>query len=134
MDVPKSDSPDVAVLRDKGAISLAIANANSTSGPVLREGPAKPSSVMPDGNYAYGAWGGQPCNPYDTERVPRGSSSGSGASVAANLSHCSICEQTGGSCKGPASRANTVSLLATKGIMMDGGYGYQAYTDRAGVL
>jgi amidase len=132
MDAPKQDSPDIADLRKKGAISFAIANAARAG--LGEAGPEKPKSLLLSSNLAYGAWGGQPCNPYDTERVPRGSSSGSGASVAANLSHCSICEQTGGSCKGPASRANTVSLLATKGIMMDGGYGYQAYTDRAGVL
>jgi amidase len=132
MDAPKQDSPDIADLRKKGAISLAIANAARAGHGDA--GPEKPKSLLLSSNLAYGAWGGQPCNPYDTERVPRGSSSGSGAAVAANLSHCSICEQTGGSCKGPASRNNTVSLLATKGIMMDGGYGYQAYTDRAGVL
>jgi Asp-tRNA(Asn)/Glu-tRNA(Gln) amidotransferase A subunit family amidase len=132
MDAPKQDSPDIADLRKKGAISFAIANAARAGHGDA--GPEKPKSLLLSSNLAYGAWGGQPCNPYDTERVPRGSSSGSGASVAANLSHCSICEQTGGSCKGPASRNNTVSLLATKGIMMDGGYGYQAYTDRAGVI
>ena len=132
MDAPKQDSPDIADLRKKGAISFAIANAARAGHGDA--GPEKPKSLLLSSNLAYGAWGGQPCNPYDTERVPRGSSSGSGASVAANLAHCSICEQTGGSCKGPASRANTVSLLATKGIMMDGGYGYQAYTDRAGVI
>ena len=43
--------------------------------------PGKAAIVLPDGNLAYGPWGGQPCNPYDTERVPRGTSSGSGVSV-----------------------------------------------------
>jgi Asp-tRNA(Asn)/Glu-tRNA(Gln) amidotransferase A subunit family amidase len=132
MDAPKQDSPDIADLRKKGAISFAIANAARAGH--ADAGPEKPRSLLLASNLAYGAWGGQPCNPYDTERVPRGSSSGSGVSVAANLAHCSICEQTGGSCKGPASRNNTISLLATKGIMMDGGYGYQAYTDRAGII
>ena len=84
-------------------------------------------------NLAYGAWGGQPCNPYDTTRVPRGSSSGSGVAVSANFAACSICEQTGGSCKGPASRNGIVNLLTTKGILMDGGYGYQKIGDRAGI-
>jgi amidase len=132
MDAPKVDSPDVANLRSKGAISFAIANAARAGH--ADEGAEKPKSVMPPTNLAYAAWGGQPCNPYDTERVPRGSSSGSGVSVAANLAQCSICEQTGGSCKGPASRNNVVNLLATKGIMMNGGYGYDNYVDRAGVL
>ena len=133
MDAPKVDSPDVAELKAKGAISYAIANAMATNGPSLRNGPKKAGSVTPEGNYGYGAWGGQPCNPYDTERVPRGSSSGSGVAVAANLAACSICEQTSASCKGPASRNNIVNLLPTKGIMMDGGPGYSNIGDRAGI-
>jgi Asp-tRNA(Asn)/Glu-tRNA(Gln) amidotransferase A subunit family amidase len=132
MDAPKLDSPDVADLRAKGAISFAIANAARAG--AGDDGPAKAKSVFIGNNLAYGAWGGQPCNPYDTERVPRGSSSGSGVSIAANLASCSVCEQTGGSCKGPASRNNIVNLLTTKGILMDGGYGYQAIGDRAGVF
>jgi amidase len=131
MDAPKADSPDVADLRAKGAISLAIANAaRANHGD---SGPEKPKSLLLASNLAYGAWGGQPCNPYDTERAPRGSSSGSGVSISANLAMCSLCEQTGGSCKGPASRNGIVNLLTTKGIMMDGGYGYQNFGDRAGV-
>ena len=54
-------------------------------------------------------------------------------SVSANLVTCSICEQTTASCKGPASRNNVVSLLATKGVMMDGGTSYQNAGDRAGI-
>ena len=77
--------------------------------------------MLPDGNLAYGAWGGQPCNPYDTERVPRGTSSGSGVSVAANLVACSILRAERRVVQGPASRNNVVSLLTTKGVMMDGG-------------
>jgi Asp-tRNA(Asn)/Glu-tRNA(Gln) amidotransferase A subunit family amidase len=132
MDAPKTDSLDVADLRAKGAISFAVANAARAA--ASDEGPSKAKSVLLGSNLAYGAWGGQPCNPYDTERVPRGSSSGSGVAVAANLAACSICEQTGGSCKGPASRNNIVSLLTTKGILMDGGYGYQNIGDRAGLF
>jgi amidase len=131
MDAPSMDSPDVADLRAKGAISFAIANAARAG--AGDEGPEKPKSTLLASNLAFGAWGGQPCNPYDTERVPRGSSSGSGVSVGANLAACSICEQTGGSCKGPASRNNVVDILTTKGILMDGGYGYQAIGDRAGI-
>src|SRR5579872_1967220 len=123
MDAPKVDSPDVAMLRRKGAIIFAVANANSVGGmpwslaaeqrqaSALGLPRSGTRSVLPDGNVAYGIWGGQPCNPYDTERVPRGTSSGSAVSVAANLVTCSICEQTAGSCKGPASRNNVVNLL-----------------------
>jgi amidase len=134
MDVPKVDSTDVALLRDKGAISLAIANASNTGGPTARGGGSPKTPVTPDGNYGYGLWGGQPCNPYDTERVPRGTSSGSGVAVSANLAACSLCEQTNASCKGPASRNNVVNLLATKGVMGDGGPGYANAGDRTGVM
>jgi amidase len=131
MDAPPVDSPDVAKLRAAGAISLAIANAAKASGSA--SGAEKPKSVMLESNLAYGVWGGQPCNPYDTTRVPRGSSSGSGVAVSANLAACSICEQTGGSCKGPASRNGVVNLLTTKGVLGDGGFGYQKIGDRAGI-
>jgi amidase len=131
MDVPKADSPDVADLRAKGAISFAVANAaKATNG---EDGPEKAKSVFIGNTLAYAAWGGQPCNPYDTERVARGSSSGSGVAVAVNFAACSICEQTGGSCKGPASRNNIVNFLTTKGILGDGGYGYKNIGDRAGI-
>jgi Asp-tRNA(Asn)/Glu-tRNA(Gln) amidotransferase A subunit family amidase len=88
---------------------------------------------MPDNNLQYGLWGGQPCNPYDTTRVPRGTSGGSAVSVAANLVTCSICEQGFASCKGPASRNNVVNLLTTKGITQDGGIGSKQLGDRAGI-
>ena len=131
IDVPKFDSPDVARARAAGAISLAMTNAaRAGSGD---DGPEKAKGYFVGNNLAYAAWGGQPCNPYDTERVPRGSSSGSGVAVSANLGACSFCEQSGGSCMGPASRNGIVSLLTTKGVMMDGGYGFQSPGDRAGV-
>jgi Asp-tRNA(Asn)/Glu-tRNA(Gln) amidotransferase A subunit family amidase len=131
MDAPESDSPDVALLRSKGAISLGVANAAAAG--AGSAGSIKSATARPPSNTASAVWGGQPCTPYDTERVTRGSSSGSGVAVSANLAACSICEQTGGSCKGPASRNNIVNLLPTKGIMMDGGYGYQNIGDRAGI-
>jgi amidase len=131
MDAPKYDSPDVANLRKKGAISFAVATASSTG--LNAPGPAKAQLIIPGNNFQDAAWGGQACNPYDTERVPRGTSNGSGVSVAANLAQCSICEQTSASCKGPASRNNVVNLLTTKGILMDGGLGYSDAGDRAGI-
>jgi len=132
MDAPRADSPDIAELRAKGAIIYAVATANAVGGPG-KEGPAKATKVMPDNNLQYGLWGGNPCNPYDTTRVPRGTSGGSGVSVSANLSTCSICEQGFASCKGPASRNNVVNLLTTKGVIMDGGIGNKSPGDRAGI-
>src|SRR5215467_873551 len=135
MDVPKVDSPDIADLREKGAIVYAVATAKATG---IGDGNnygggSNGSSVLLDGNMGYGVWGGQTCNPYDTERVPRGTSNGSAVSVSANLATCSICEQTSASCKGPASRNNIVNLLTTKGVLMDGGITGKNSGDRAGI-
>lgn len=131
MDAPKYDSPDIANLRAKGAISFAVAAASSTG--LSERGESKAKMVIPANSFQDAAWGGQPCNPYDTERVPRGTSNGSGVSVSANMVNCSICEQTSASCKGPASRNNVVNLLTTKGITQNGGPGYEDSGDRAGI-
>jgi amidase len=131
MDAPKEDSPDIGKLKDAGAIMFGVATASRTG--LSFDGPEQPTTYLPDGNYAYSAFGGQPCNPYDTERVTRGTSSGSGVSVSANLVSCSICEQGSASCKGPASRNNVVNFLTTKGIMMHGGMNSQRMGDRAGI-
>ena len=131
MDAPRVDSPDIRKLKEAGAIMLGVATAARTG---LRfDGPEKAKTYTPGGNYAYAAWGGQACNPYDTQRVTRGTSAGSGVSVSANLVACSICEQGNASCKGPASRNNVVNLLTTKGIMMHGGMNSQRLGDRAGI-
>jgi len=132
MDAPKVDSPDIAELRKKGAIIYAVATADNVGG-ASATGPAKAKTVMPFGNLKYAQWGGQACNPYDTQREPRGTSGGSGVSVSANLAACSICEQGSASCKGPASRNNVVNLLTTKGVIMDGGMSSKKAGDRAGI-
>jgi len=132
MDVPKYDSPDIGDLREKGAIILAVATASNVTG-ASAAGPERPESVFYMGGLQFGEWGGQACNPYDTARVSRGTSNGSGVSVAANLVTCSICEQSFASCKGPASRNNVVNILTTKGILMDGGITGKYAGDRAGI-
>ena len=54
--------------------------------------------------------------------------------VAANLVTIGICEQSGASCQGPASRNGIATLLTTKGLLPDsGGIGYQWFNDRAGI-
>jgi Asp-tRNA(Asn)/Glu-tRNA(Gln) amidotransferase A subunit family amidase len=133
MDVPKVDSPDIAALRSKGAIIYAVTAASNVTGASSAAGPNKPNEVIPETNLQYAPWGGQACNPYDTARVPRGTSNGSGVSVSANLATCGICEQTSASCKGPASRNDIALILPTKGILQDGGAMYHGPGDRAGI-
>jgi amidase len=117
MDAPPQDSTVVAELRAKGAIIYAKANLDEyNAGSGDPGGSARPTAR------AYGAgarstWGGTACNPYDTARETGGSSSGSAAGVAANLVQCSVCEETGGSCRQPAWRNNIVALVTTKGLI-----------------
>jgi Asp-tRNA(Asn)/Glu-tRNA(Gln) amidotransferase A subunit family amidase len=134
MDVPPFDATVVARLRDRGAIIYAKSVAHEfNAGPGNPGGPAESRTNMVGGGQAISAWSGQACNPYDTERVPRGSSSGSGVAISANLATIGICEQTGASCQGPASRSGIATLLTTKGVLPDGGgIGNQWFVDRLG--
>ena len=133
-DAPPADATIVERLRSKGAIVYAKANATEFNGGVGNPGGPAAATAGYLGYSERSTWGGQACNPYDTERSPRGSSSGSGVAVSANLVTCAFCEQTGGSCKGPASRNGVVSLLTTKGLIPYGGaVGSNPLVDRAGI-
>ena len=96
-DRPPNDSTFIARLRAAGAIIMAKAN----------RGGSQPRS----------AFGGVVCNPYDTERTPRASSSGSAASVAANMVTCSIGEETGISIRGPAQATSLVGIAPTQELV-----------------
>src|SRR2546427_883997 len=134
MDAPPRDATIVATLRAKGAIIYAKANLDE-----YNAGSGDPGGAAKVAARAYGAgarstWGGTACNPYDTERETGGSSSGSAASVAANLVQCSICEETGGSCRQPAWRNDIVAFVTTKGLIPYGGaIGADPYLDRGGI-
>ena len=99
-DRPPHDATFVSRLREAGAIILAKSNLGEYASAVPRS-----------------SFGGTFCNPYDTERSPRGSSSGSGSSVGANLVTCAIAEETGSSIRGPASANNAVGLAPTQELM-----------------
>jgi Asp-tRNA(Asn)/Glu-tRNA(Gln) amidotransferase A subunit family amidase len=134
MDAPPQDATIVAELRAKGAIIYAKANLAEYNAGSGDPGGAAKVAARDYGAGARSTWGGTACNPYDTARETGGSSSGSAASVAANLVQCSICEETGGSCRQPAWRNDVVSLVTTKGLMPYGGaIGADPYLDRAGI-
>lgn len=98
-DRPPLDAEFLTRMRAAGAIILAKANM---------------------GEYASGirsSFGGTEVNAYDTERVPGGSSGGSGTSVAANLVTCSIGEESGPSIRAPATFANAVGISPTQELV-----------------
>jgi Asp-tRNA(Asn)/Glu-tRNA(Gln) amidotransferase A subunit family amidase len=135
MDVPPFDSTIAARLREKGAIIYAKSVAHEfNAGPGDPGGAEEPRTNMVSGGQQLSSWSGQSCNPYDTERVVRGSTGGSGAAIGGNLAMIGICEQSAASCQGPASRNGIALMLTTKGITPDsGGLGNQWFHDRAGI-
>src|SRR5699024_4672563 len=70
--------------------------------------------------FAYGITGdlsyfGPVCNPHNLSKITGGSSSGSGAAVAAGLAFGSIASDTGGSIRVPASCCGIVGMKPTFG-------------------
>ncbi|MET0658626.1 MAG: amidase family protein [Steroidobacteraceae bacterium] len=127
------DMTIVSQLRAKGAIISGITIASEPSFRV--DQPAKAKTTFVGASNVRSSWGGTTCNPYDTERSPGGSSGGAGASVAANMATCSICETTGGSCRIPANANAVASFVTTKGMTSEFGSATADFINhRPGVL
>ena len=90
----ESDSASVAQLRAAGAIVLGKTHTHE---------------------FAYGISTPTTRNPWDTDRMPGGSSGGSGASVAVGSTYMSMGSDTGGSIRIPAAVCGTVGLKPTFG-------------------
>jgi Asp-tRNA(Asn)/Glu-tRNA(Gln) amidotransferase A subunit family amidase len=138
IDFPARDHTLVAQLRKKGAIIYAKAvNTEYNGRPADPGGKNKPTKVLlSTQGYQRSSWAGNPSSAYDSTRAGSlGSSSGSGASVSANLVTCSLCEETSMSCRGPANH-NSVALILPHKAMISfhgGGIGADIYEDRTGI-
>ncbi len=100
------DAPLVARLRAAGAVILGKTNLSEWAN--IRS----TSSVS-----GWSAVGGQTRNPYALDRSPCGSSSGSGAAVAASLAAAAIGTETDGSITCPASMNGLVGIKPTVGLV-----------------
>ncbi|MCH8285701.1 amidase [candidate division KSB1 bacterium] len=98
--IPPDDAYQVRVLREAGAIVLAKSN--------MAEWAFSPYQTV-------SSIGGLTRNPYDLERVPAGSSGGTGASVSANFGVVGLGTDTGNSIRGPSSHASLVGIRSTIG-------------------
>jgi Asp-tRNA(Asn)/Glu-tRNA(Gln) amidotransferase A subunit family amidase len=118
-DKPPQDATMIAKLRAAGAIFLGKTNLDEYA----------PASI------ARSALGGQTCNPYDTKRVPGGSSAGTGAAIAANLAICGLGTDTSGSVRFPSAANALVGVIATQGLVSRAGIVPLSYSrDRGGPM
>ena len=138
IDFPARDHTLVAQLRKKGAIIYAKAVNTEYNGragdPGGRNNPDK--VLLSTQGYQRSSWSGNPSSAYDNTRAGSlGSSSGSGASVSANLVMCSLCEETSMSCRGPANHNSVALILPHKAMIsfLGGAIGSDIYNDRAGI-
>lgn len=103
--VPDRDATVVRRLRQAGAVIVGKANLTE-----LAWGTRSSSAV-----------GGQTRNPWNTDRIPGGSSGGSGASVAAGMCTASLGTDTGGSVRLPAALCGVAGLRPTSGSVPNTG-------------
>ena len=105
-----TDAPVAARLRAAGAVIVGKTN--------LSEWANFRSTASTSG---WSAVGGQTRNPHDLDRTPSGSSSGSGAAVAAGLAPLAVGTETDGSIISPAAICGVVGVKPTVGTVPGGG-------------
>ncbi|MCL2774072.1 MAG: amidase family protein [Oscillospiraceae bacterium] len=105
------DAHIVKLLREAGAVILGKTNMTEFANYMTREN-------MPTG---YSSRGGQVLNPYNKDKHPGGSSSGSGVAVAAGLCTVAIGTETAGSIMSPAMQNGIVGIKPTLGLVSRSG-------------
>jgi amidase len=108
--VPTTDAPVVAALRDAGAVVLG--STNLTQWANIRS---------PRSTSGWSAVGGLTANPWALDRSAGGSSSGSGAALAAGLAPLALGTETDGSITCPASVNGVVGLKPGVGTLSGSG-------------
>lgn len=101
---PSTDAPLVTRLRDAGLVVVGKTNLSEWAN--MRD---------PDSTSGWSAYGGLTRNPYALNRSSGGSSSGSGAAVAARLAPYAIGTETDGSITSPAAFNGCVGIKPTVG-------------------
>ncbi len=97
--IPNSDAPVVGRLKAQGAVLIGKANMQELAWGIVSTNPVT----------------GQCRNPWNPERIPGGSSGGSGAVVAAEMAEGALGTDTGGSVRIPASMTGVAGLRPTHG-------------------
>ena len=117
--VPERDCAVVETLRSAGAVFLGKLNLHEWALGVTNQNPHF----------------GPACNPWDTSRIPGGSSGGSAIAVASGFCYVSPGSDTGGSIRIPASLCGVVGLKPTYGrVSLRGAIALSWTLDHAGPL
>jgi amidase len=107
---PKQDAFFVQKLREAGAVIIGKTNLSEWA-----------NFRSNDSSSGWSGRGGQTRNPYILDRNPCGSSSGSGAAIAANLAAVAVGTETDGSILCPSSINGIVGLKPTLGLVSRSG-------------
>jgi amidase len=108
--IPLQDSSVVRRLRDAGAVIIGKTNLSEW---------ANFRSIRSSSGWS--ARGGQTKNPYVLDRNPCGSSSGTGAAIAANLAAVGVGTETDGSVVCPSNACSLVGIKPTLGLVSRAG-------------
>lgn len=105
--IPPDDAFTVEEFREAGAIILGKTNMSEFA--------------LSSGRLGYSSLGGLTLNPYNLDRDASGSSSGTGAGIAANFAVLGTGTDTAGSVRGPASATGLVGIKPTRGLVSNDG-------------